>query len=77
MQLMKKFIKQHTFHCDEFINNLPEKYETLIGEDAEIIWRRETKNFDSKSYVKKSPIILLDEATSSLDSETEAKYKMH
>ena len=58
--------------ADEFIEKLPQKYETLIGENGvRLCWRTKTKAINSKSNIKKSPIILLDEATSSLDAESE------
>ena len=51
MQLMKKYSEQLNSHiADEFINKLPDKYETLIGENGvRLIWWRKTKNFNSKS----------------------------
>ena len=63
-------------HCNEFIDKLPNKFDTFIGENGTRLSGGEKQRLSiARAMLKKSKIILLDEATSSLDAETESKIQ--
>ena len=62
--------------CDEFAKRLPQGYETLIGENGERLSGGERQRISiARAILKDAPIVLLDEATASLDAENETKIQ--
>ena len=59
-------------NCDEFVNLLPDKYNTNIGENGSELSGGERQRISiARAFLKDAPVILLDEATASLDVENE------
>jgi len=63
-------------NCDEFVNRLPAGYETAIGENGARLSGGERQRISiARALLKDAPIVLLDEATASLDVENETKIQ--
>ena len=63
-------------NCDEFVKKLPEEYETKIGENGAKLSGGERQRISiARALLKNAPVILLDEATASLDVENETKVQ--
>ncbi len=59
-------------NCDEFVDLLPDKYNTNIGENGSELSGGERQRISiARAFLKNAPVILLDEATASLDAENE------
>lgn len=63
-------------NCDEFISNMPEGYATVIGENGALLSGGERQRISiARAILKDAPIVLLDEATASLDVENESQVQ--
>lgn len=62
--------------CDQFVNNLPQGYDTMIGENGSRLSGGERQRISiARALLKDAPVILLDEATASLDAENETEVQ--
>jgi len=62
--------------CDEFVRNMPKGYQTVIGENGQTLSGGERQRISiARALLKDAPIVLLDEATASLDVENETKIQ--
>ncbi|MBI9068268.1 MAG: ABC transporter ATP-binding protein [Salinivirgaceae bacterium] len=62
--------------CDDFISKMPQAYNTIIGENGETLSGGERQRISiARALLKDAPIVLLDEATASLDVENETKIQ--
>ena len=62
--------------CDEFIRQLPEGYQTMVGENGSTLSGGERQRISiARALLKDAPVILLDEATASLDVENETEVQ--
>lgn len=62
--------------CDEFIERLPQGYDTIIGENGKTLSGGERQRLSiARAFLKDAPVILLDESTASIDPENETKIQ--
>ena len=63
-------------NCDDFVSKLPQGYDTLIGENGSELSGGERQRISiARAFLKDAPVILLDEATASLDAENETQIQ--
>ena len=62
--------------CDEFVQQLPEGYQTVVGENGSTLSGGERQRISiARALLKNAPVVLLDEATASLDVENETSLQ--
>lgn len=62
--------------CDEFVRRLPDGYDTLIGENGSMLSGGERQRISiARAILKDAPIVIMDEATASLDAENETEVQ--
>lgn len=62
--------------CDEFIERLPDGYQTMIGENGKTLSGGELQRLSiARAFLKDAPVVLLDESTASIDPENETKIQ--
>ncbi len=62
----------HLAHCEQFVEKMPQGYQTMIGENGSELSGGERQRISlARAFLKDAPIILLDEATASLDVDNE------
>lgn len=62
--------------CDEFVNKLPDGYATVIGENGSMLSGGERQRISiARAMLKDAPIVIMDEATASLDAENESEVQ--
>ena len=72
MQPMKRLAAARLAHCDEFAEKLSDGWNTMIGENGSELSGGERQRLSiARAFLKDAPIILLDEATASLDVDNE------
>jgi len=66
----------HSAFCDAFIRELPQGYDTLVGERGVMLSGGQRQRLGiARAFLKDSPILILDEATSALDTQAEAEIQ--
>ena len=73
---MLNILMRRLAQCDEFVCKMPDGYQTIIGENGETLSGGQRQRISiARALLKDAPIVLLDEATASLDVENETRIQ--